>query len=86
MALSFEWSNIGEFKNENDCWYTYRETKNPFATVFGLKHEIDMSDGSVRFGNVLKTVVHVSVDEDEYGRPVIEKWQLKTHNVYTRND
>jgi hypothetical protein len=27
-------------------------------------------------------VVAVVVDEDEYGLPVIEKWQIKKHRVY----
>ena len=35
-----------------------------------------------RYANVKKTVAYVCVDEDEFGAPVLEKWQLKNNNVY----
>ncbi len=43
----------------------------------GFAHEIAMCDGSVRFANVKKTVAYVVVDQDEYGKPVVEKWKIK---------
>ncbi len=44
-------------------------------------------DSGFRYGKVLKTVAYVAVDEDEYGNPVFEKWQLKqrTHFEYDRS-
>jgi hypothetical protein len=35
-----------------------------------------------RFANVKKTVAVIVVDEDEYGLPVTEKWQLKKNTEY----
>ena len=34
-------------------------------------------DSGYRYAEVKKTVVYIAVDEDEYGKPVIEKWQIK---------
>jgi hypothetical protein len=31
---------------------------------------------------VKKTVAYVAVDEDEFGLPVLEKWQLKKNKSY----
>ena len=39
-------------------------------------------DSGWRYAKVLKTVVHIVIDEDENGL-VIEKWQIKRHSVYT---
>jgi hypothetical protein len=41
-----------------------------------------MSDGTKRTATVKKTVAYVAVDEDEFGNPVVEKWQIKRHVVY----
>lgn len=35
-----------------------------------------------RYARVLKTVAHIVVDEDEFGRPVTEKWELRGHRAY----
>ena len=43
----------------------------------GFLHEIAVCDGSVRFAIVKKTVAIVAIDEDDYGRPVVEKWKIK---------
>lgn len=70
----------GLFK-EKDCgnYFEYRKSEGNFA---GMPHEIFVGDGStngnqIRYGRVLKTVVYIVVDEDEYGAPVIEKWKVK---------
>ena len=44
-------------------------------------HKIWVGDG-YRYGTVKKTVAYVVVDEDEYGLPVIEKWDLKKNREY----
>ena len=36
-----------------------------------------------RYGLVKKTVVYIVVDEDENGL-VVEKWQIKNHEIYDR--
>ena len=35
-----------------------------------------------RYGTVKKTVAYVVVDEDEFGLPVVEKWNIKKHKEY----
>ena len=37
-----------------------------------------------RLAQVLKTVVHVIVDEDQYGRPILERWPIKQFQLYPR--
>jgi len=34
-------------------------------------------DQGYRYGTVKKTVVHIVTDEDDYGHPIIERWQIK---------
>jgi hypothetical protein len=40
-------------------------------------------DSGWRYAKVLKTAVHIVVDEDENGF-VIEKWSIKNHSIYVR--
>jgi hypothetical protein len=39
-------------------------------------------DQGYRYGIVKKTVAYLAVDEDEYGEPVLEKWQIKNLREY----
>jgi hypothetical protein len=64
----------GQFENEF-ARFEYRA--NTRTDINDFPHEIAMSDGSFRFAKVLKTVVYVVTDEDEYGQPVVEKWNIK---------
>ena len=41
-----------------------------------------VNDQGYRYGTVKKTVAYVAVDEDEFGLPVIEKWDLKKNRSY----
>tara|TARA_B110000503_G_scaffold33624_1_gene54591 strand:+ start:190 stop:459 length:270 start_codon:yes stop_codon:yes gene_type:complete len=75
---------IGEFRNE----YTYFEyrlsegdapNQGTWGLENGFKHEIAMSNDSVRFANIKKTVAYICVDIDDEGNPIIEKWKIK-HN------
>jgi hypothetical protein len=75
---------IGEFRiPEFDTYFEYRisEGKAPGQGTWGLEngflHEIAVCDGSIRFANVKKTVAYVAVDEDDEGKPVVEKWAIK---------
>lgn len=44
-------------------------------------HKIWVGDG-YRYGTVKKTVAYVCVDEDQFGLPVVEKWEIKNHKLY----
>lgn len=59
--------------------YSVNDDKSSFCEDF--PHKIWVGDG-YRYGNVKKTVVTICVDEDEYGLPVTEKWQITKHKVY----
>lgn len=41
-----------------------------------------VNDQGWRAAKVCKTVVHIITDEDEYGRMVVQKWDIKNHVVY----
>ena len=41
-----------------------------------------VNDAGYRYGRVLKTRAYIVVDEDEYGRPVVEKWYFKDNWEY----
>jgi hypothetical protein len=66
---------------DTDVTFVYESVTdgNEIAWWANFPHKILMSDGSVRYATVLKTVAHVCVDEDDCGNPVIEKWQIKKH-------
>ena len=77
--------NEGEFQEcDFGKYFTYRNTDNPWAIEHGFMHEVDVLDG-VRFAKVLKTVVHICIDEDAYGKPVCEIWKIKQHNKYVKS-
>jgi len=77
--LNYNGKPTGTFREADwGCWFTYRETSNAWALSHGLRHEIDVLD-QIRFGNVLRTVAHVCVDENERGAPVLVSWKLRKH-------
>jgi len=41
-----------------------------------------VNDQGYRYANVKKTVAYICVDEDDYGQPVVEKWDIKGHKQY----
>lgn len=45
-------------------------------------HVVYVGPDQTRYARVLKTVAHVVVDEDEYGQPVTETWNLRGHKEY----
>jgi hypothetical protein len=82
--LTMRDTNIGEFQEiEYNNYFTYRKTDNPWALQNNLKHEVDVGDG-VRFANVLKTVVHMCVEEDAEGKAVLDTWKIKKHVLYVK--
>ena len=55
-------------------------TTDTFALSQGLPFEVEFIGSEViRYANVLKTVVHVAVDEADDGSAVIEKWSCKVN-------
>jgi hypothetical protein len=47
-------------------------------------HKLWTLDG-FRHARILKTVAYIIVDEDEYGLPVIEKWDITSHKVWDKS-
>jgi hypothetical protein len=46
-------------------------------------HKLWTLDG-YRYARVLKTVAYICVDEDEYGQPVVEKWDIANHKIWEK--
>ena len=75
---------LGCFRHkETDAFFEYAD-RSEVEPDWAEGHPciIFMSDGTYRYAAILKTVAYVVVDENEYGCPVIEKWQIKQHKVY----
>ena len=45
-------------------------------------HRVAVGHGETRVARVLKTVAHVVIDEDEEGKPVVERWKISQHRLY----
>ncbi len=75
-------NNTGEFvEKDHGHTFTYRKTTDPWAIRHGFQHEVDVGYDT-RFAKVVATRCYMVIDEDEYGKPVVEKWQIKNHRVY----
>lgn len=48
---------------------------------YQFPHKIWVGDG-FRYARVMKTVAYVVSDEDENGRPVLVRWDIKNHREY----
>ena len=62
---------------------------NSWTHAFDLPHLVEVGDHigwPYRYAKVLKTVAYVVVDEDEHGRPVVEKWDIRKHRIFGPND
>ena len=59
--------------------YSLNDDTGEFCADF--EHKIWVGDG-YRYGNVRKTVLEICVDEDEYGRPVTQKWKIRNRREY----
>ena len=58
------------------------------GAVSGYPHRVWVSenpfnDSGWRYALVKKTVVYIVVDEDESGQPVVQKWSIKGHRIYS---
>ena len=92
-------SIIGGFtEKENENFFEFsaaseEEIDNSFGTIAHRiwvtsswkSHAGHTLDCGYRLGNVLKTVAYLIVDEDEFGEPIVEKWNIKGHRKYSRS-
>jgi hypothetical protein len=69
------------FLPETKKYFSFRPTNNPWALENGLLHEIDVLDG-LRFGIVRKTLAYIAIDENQYGKPVIAKWDITKRRIF----
>ncbi len=82
---------IGNFvEKDQGNNFEYSLNDDPFAWCEDFPHKIWVGslqiggDQGYRYGIVKKTVAYVAVDEDEFGLPVLEKWQLKKNTQYVQ--
>ena len=81
--LNFTENTVGTFQEKDTGnWFSYsaRTNSNDFATMVEYPHLVDVLDGT-RFARVLKTVVYIIVDESPDGKPVVEKWSIKSYTL-----
>ena len=67
--------------------YSLNDDSHGYYNFFNFPHKIWVGDhiGSpYRYGLVKKTVAYICVDEDEFGLPVVEKWNLKKNVEYAK--
>lgn len=84
-------SIIGRF-NEVDVnrMFEFSENRDDMTGAWDFPHKVWVTnprpgiDHGFRYARVLKTVAYIAVDEDAYGQPVVEKWDIKQHRVYPR--
>lgn len=74
---------------EKDCGnyfeYEVNREEDGWLPVAEYPHRVWVAFDGWRYAKVLKTVAYIVVDEDEYGNPVTEKWDIKKNVPYTRN-
>lgn len=88
FACSSTYHDIGDgsilgFFNEKEYGHVFEFSVNTDSMVLceDFIHKIWVGDG-YRYGTVKKTVAYVCVDEDQFGLPVVEKWEIKNHKLY----
>lgn len=59
-------------------FYSANDELEDMTNPWQFPHKLITNDG-FRYANVKKTVAYIAVDEDEYGQPVVEKWQIYSH-------
>ena len=72
---------------ENDNFFEFSVNDDPFNFCEDFPHKVWVSnnpinDSGYRYAIVKKTVAYICVDEDEFGLPVLEKWDIKNHRLY----
>ena len=68
-------------------FFEYSHNDDPVSVCEDFPHKIwvggIVNDQGWRYANVKKTVAYIVTDEDEFGLPVIEKWDIKKHREYS---
>jgi hypothetical protein len=76
---------------EKDCGNFFEFSHNQYLSevwAYRFPHKIwvttpaDGIDCGYRYGIVKKTVAYLAVDEDEFGEPVMQKWQINQRRDY----
>lgn len=63
-------------------FHEYSPNTDDMTGAWDFPHVLHTFDG-VRYARILKTVAYIAVDEDEYGLPVVEKWDITSHKKYS---
>ena len=71
---------LGSFV-EKTAGQTHEYSPNNTGYMRHYPHKLWTLDG-FRYANIHKTVAYIVTDEDEYGNPVVEKWQIKQHKTF----
>ena len=81
--------NFVEKEHGNNFEYSLNEEQDAYtlSIVENYPHKVWVGDvvnnNGYRYAIVKKTVAYVCVDEDEFGLPVMEKWNIKRHREYS---
>ena len=78
---------VGRFvEREVGNYFEYSLNDDDFDFCKDFAHKVWVgglvNDQGYRYANVKKTVAYIVTDEDEYGQPVIEKWNIKNNVAY----
>ena len=77
---------IGAF-TEKDVGNIFEYSVNDDQFNIDMPHKIWVgglvNDSGFRYGQVKKTVAYIITDEDEYGLPVVQKWQIRNQREYS---
>lgn len=78
---------LGSFVEKDYCHlfeYSVNDHAFDWASQEDFPHLVWVGpdQASPRYARVLKTVAYVVTDEDEFGQPVVEKWEIKKNRVY----
>lgn len=84
--------NIGEFREVTfGNYFTYQAntdeaTKGQYPYLIDVKSLFDTEDhpSNYRMAKILKTVVHVVVDETPDGSFIVDKWKIDNHGIYLK--
>ena len=66
--------------------FEYRKSQSDWGKKHGYPHEVWVSSGKTRSANVKGTVCYIVTDEDGEGKPVVDKWMIKSHVKYVKAD
>ena len=69
-------------------YFEYSDNPDSMAVCEDFPHIVwtgnTINDQGYRYAYVKKTVAYICIDEDEFGLPVIEKWNLKKNVKYSK--